>query len=394
MTSARWRGGNDRREEEEEEDKVVVATGAKKTTGGIQESPKCDGDPRNGYREAAGSGGGTRHSLMQHTCPRQQVVWVPLAVLGIFSILLLYEWYLSSQTNTPLRCSQDSQAAERVVEMYTSFTPPDHAPLTPFLDSKVSQESLTGLLGWRVAATSWGWVPMSCFSALLPPDPQSSQPGQVWTLLPDTTEGAYLLSSRYVPPPPAGPVEDLLFRLLSLLHPQPFLQSRYGPRGAAAVVRAKTGHLLEVWFRVHAEFQLNIPPRLPLWFIPSAFLGQVVINTSDMMVVHCDLHVPAARPLNLDLEWMTGPNEAEDMEVTITHLPNMRVTSMFNSPTPGWTEEIPEEEALSLLEKRMYRFMEVQYHNFSEVFSHATGGAGKKLVHTVVLWGVLSDQSC
>ena len=47
------------------------------------------------------------------------------------------------------------------------------------------------------------------------------------------------------------------------------------------------------------------------------------------------------------------------MEVTITHLPNMRITSMFSSPIPGWTEEIPEKEALSLLEKRMYRFMEV-----------------------------------
>lgn len=391
MTAVRRRGVNGGREEEE--DKAVVAPGVKTTTGGFQEVSECDGCSENGSREAAGNGGGAGHSLMQHTRPRQQVVWLSLVNLGIFSAFMLFGWY-SSQTNTPVRCTQDFQAAERVVVMYTSFTPPGLAPLAPFLDSKVSQESLAGLLEWRVAAASWGWVPMSCFSALLPPDPQSSQPGQVWTLLPDTTDGTYLLSSRYVPPRPAGLVEDLLFHLLSLLHPQPFLQSRYGPRGAAAVVRAKTGHLLEVWFRVHAEFQLNSPPRLPLWFIPAAFLGQAIINTSDMTVVHCDLHVPAARPLNLDLEWLTGPNEAEDMEVTITHLPNMRVTSLFNSPIPGWTEEIPEEEALSLLDKTMYRFMKVQYHNFSEVFSHGSAEAGKKLVHTVVLWGVLSDQSC
>lgn len=37
----------------------------------------------------------------------------------------------------------------------------------------------------------------------------------------------FSFSYKYVPPPPSGPVEELLFHLLSLFHPQPFLQSRY-----------------------------------------------------------------------------------------------------------------------------------------------------------------------
>lgn len=420
MTSLRWRGEGKERgvkeEEGEETDEakekqerkrgsIPAAGGGGKGEGTVnKEEETLGGSGSHGHSESEATSESGRDAWVNHRQPghpRQLAVWLLIVILAASNVLLLYERHVGGEGKKP------PKTPERMVELHTSFTPPQSSAFLPFLDSEVSWRSLAGVLRWRKAASSWGWVPVSSFSALLPPDSpaNTAQPGHVWTLLPDTTQGAYLQSTRYVPPSPAGPAEELLSHLLSLLHPQPFLMSRYGPRGAAAVVRARTDHLLEIWFRVHAEFQLNAPPRLPLWFTPAAFLGQVVINASDGMVNACDIHVPTTRSLNLDLEWLTGPNEAVDMEVTITHLPEMRVTcsSPVPSAIPVWAQEIPEEAALSLLEKHMYSFMQVQYHNFSDVFnhtSHTAAGEGQQrqqqqsLVHTMVLWGVLSDQSC
>ena len=37
-------------------------------------------------------------------------------------------------------------------------------------------------------------------------------------------------------------------------------------------------------------------------------------------------------------------------------------------------------------------FLQVEYHNFTEVFKHAA--SSNKLVHSILLWGALDDQSC
>lgn len=90
MAAVRWRGGNG--SGEEEEDEVVVAAGVKMTTGGTQEVSECDGGSENGCREAVGSGRGVRHSLMQRTCPRQQMVWLSLVILGESVNFLVLLW--------------------------------------------------------------------------------------------------------------------------------------------------------------------------------------------------------------------------------------------------------------------------------------------------------------
>ncbi|XP_063609932.1 selenoprotein N-like [Penaeus indicus] len=203
-----------------------------------------------------------------------------------------------------------------------------------------------------------------------------------------------MYSYKYVPPPPSGPIEELLYSLLSLFHPQPFLVSRYGPRGAAAVLRAKTFDSLDIIFRLHAEYQLNTPPRRPLWFTPAAFMGRLVINVTDYSVQHFVMDVPTQQQLNVDLEWLIGPNEDEDMEVTITHLKQMQLSAegLSDPESLVWSQEITYEKAHDLLQKEFYRYKQVEYHNFTKAFF--TGIKEHRPVHTLVLWGVLEDQSC
>lgn len=57
-----------------------------------------------------------------------------------------------------------------------------------------------------------------------------------------------------------------------------------------------------------------------------------------------------------------------------------------------WSAELSREEASRHLEVTMYPFKKVPYLPFKEAFSSAD--AEKKLVHSILLWGALDDQSC
>lgn len=56
--------------------------------------------------------------------------------------------------------------------------------------------------------------------------------------------------------------------------------------------------------RLHAEYQLNTPPRRPLWFTPAAFMGRLVINTTDYSVQHFVMEVPTQQQLNVGKFWI------------------------------------------------------------------------------------------
>lgn len=57
-----------------------------------------------------------------------------------------------------------------------------------------------------------------------------------------------------------------------------------------------------------------------------------------------------------------------------------------------WEKEISREEARSILEKRMYPFKTVPYLSFDKAYAKAK--EEEKLVHSILLWGALDDQSC
>ncbi|XP_042219423.1 selenoprotein N-like isoform X2 [Homarus americanus] len=281
-------------------------------------------------------------------------------VLGLCVNTLLYTLFLVQHPGTPV-WFWDAADGLAVVTLNTNFTPLDPSVFSSFIDSEKSRHSLYGVLSWKVAAVSWSWVQPKAFTALLPEEGISAQPGHVWTLLPDTTKDNFMF--------------------------------RYGPRGAVAVVRARSTDCLDVCFRLHAEYQLNTPPRRPLWFTPAAFIGRVVINTTDADVKYFSMFVPTHNFLNVDLEWLTGPNEDVDMEVTITHLPQMTITTDTMNPNElNWKEQIQQDEALKLVGKTFYKYMQVEYHNFTEAYSVAS--SERQPIHSVVLWGVLADQSC
>ena len=86
----------------------------------------------------------------------------------------------------------------------------------------------------------------------------------------------------------------------------------------------------------------------------------------------------------LDMEWLNGPSETENMEVDIGYMPQMMANITDKSRRPRhphelsgevpvevnnqlmeslqnieWTEEIPQEDALRDLEVKMYPFKQV-----------------------------------
>ncbi|CAF4362295.1 unnamed protein product, partial [Adineta steineri] len=51
-----------------------------------------------------------------------------------------------------------------------------------------------------------------------------------------------------------------------------------------------------------------------------------------------------------------------------------------------------EKEVFDLLERKFYPFKEIPYYEYRQAFQKAE--EANKLIHTIVLWGALDDQSC
>lgn len=60
--------------------------------------------------------------------------------------------------------------------------------------------------------------------------------------------GPGLTSNRYYPTPVKGRLA-ILYKLLAVFHPRPFLLTRFGPQGTVACVRAESQDYLDIVFR-------------------------------------------------------------------------------------------------------------------------------------------------
>lgn len=60
--------------------------------------------------------------------------------------------------------------------------------------------------------------------------------------------GPGLTSNRYYPTPVKGRLA-ILYHLLTIFHPRPFLLTRFPPQGTAACVRAESQDYLDIVFR-------------------------------------------------------------------------------------------------------------------------------------------------
>lgn len=281
----------------------------------------------------------------------------------------------------------------------------------------VSHSSLSGLRSWKSPAVPSSSFSASQFRAFLPPKNKVGV-GDTWWVIPSELNifTGYLPNNRYHPPSPKGK-EVLIHSLLGMFHPRPFIKSRFAPQGAVACIRASNDFYYDIVFRIHAEFQLNDVPDFPFWFTPGKFIGNIVLSKDASHVRHFHLHVPNDRSLNVDMEWLYGASESSNMEVDIGYLPQLELQSTGPS-TPSiitdqegniidsqdgepiqfvfedihWTSELSWQEATRRLEVTLYPFMKVPYLPFSEAFERAE--AENKLVHSILLWGALDDQSC
>lgn len=283
----------------------------------------------------------------------------------------------------------------------------------------VAHSSLNGLRSWSRPAVPSSTFSASQFRIFLPPKTKG-EVGDTWWVVPSELNifTGYLPNNRYHSPPPKGK-EVLIHSLLSMFHPRPFVKSRFGPQGTVACVRASNDFYYDIVFRIHAEFQLNEVPDLPFWFTPGQFTGNIIISKDASHVRRFHLYVPSDRSLNVDMEWLYGASESSNMEVDIGYLPQLELEStspstpifildeegnVINSRGEGgdpiqfvfedihWSSEISRREAARHLEVTFYPFKKVPYLPFSEAFGRAQ--AENKLVHSILLWGALDDQSC
>uniref|UniRef100_A0A8C5UYP6 EF-hand domain-containing protein n=1 Tax=Microcebus murinus TaxID=30608 RepID=A0A8C5UYP6_MICMU len=268
----------------------------------------------------------------------------------------------------------------------------------------VSHLALSGLRNWTTAALPSAVFAARHFQPFLPPAGQEL--GEPWWIIPSELSvfTGYLSNNRFYPPPPKG---------------KEVTPSR-GPSLSACPTCCPTSPwTCALPCRIHAEFQLSEPPDFPFWFSPGQFTGHVILSKDATHVRDFRLFVPNHRSLNVDMEWLYGASESSNMEVDIGYVPQMELEAtgpsvpsmildedgnMIDSHLPSgeplqfvfeeieWQQELSWEEAARRLEVAMYPFKKVTYLPFAEAFDRAQ--AEHKLVHSILLWGALDDQSC
>lgn len=255
--------------------------------------------------------------------------------------------------------------------------------------------NLQALQSWNKPHQTSKTLPQSRFSAFLPP--RGNVFGDPWWLLEGVNSqhrDGHVESDIYTPPACKTTAEALLHELFGMFHENVFLFTRAFPSGTAAVVVGATNGTLDVLFRSHIEYQISRPPQKPLWFTPAQFEGRLVISEDGFTLHHFEAHVPTGRQLNVDLEWLTRRYKggAETTEVDIGKVAEMAL--MLDSPNPDVPKMLgtPITDARKKLDQMFFPFLKVQYHNLSAAAVEAT--KRNKLVHSIVTWGPLDDQSC
>eukprot|EP00118_Oscarella_pearsei_P024811 m.306845 g.306845 ORF g.306845 m.306845 type:complete len:404 (+) comp41642_c0_seq1:131-1342(+) len=317
---------------------------------------------------------------------------------------------------------------QEVLDVEAFFSPLDVNSMKKSEDgllfsSDINENSnLEGLRTWKKPHKRFNTYNAPNFQSFLPY--RGASLGEVYVIVAKPIQfGNQINSVKYFPPYPEGR-EVLMHMLLNQFHRRPFVRMRFEPQGTIGLIRAENEEYVEIMFRCHAEFQLNEPPMFPFWFTPGQFTGHVIMKKNGSHVRHFKMFVPTNKSLNVDMEWMTGPATSLDPndpdgsfqgnnQVDIGYMAEMRLESTRSSYFPmlpdeneedyfkraskedeeiKWNKEISRQEALEKLERYFFPFKKVPYLPFKEAFSLAK--AEQKLMHLIMLWGALDDQSC
>ena len=128
--------------------------------------------------------------------------------------------------------------------------------LSPQFYFGAPDQILPGLTRWKSPQHPLHIYGAGNFRVFLPPSSPASYPlGETYHIIEPLRNELGVHMNRYRPPRPLGKADSLLYALLSQFHPNPFVQTRFGPRGTVAVVRARNNSLLDIVFRsVHMSY--------------------------------------------------------------------------------------------------------------------------------------------
>ena len=202
------------------------------------------------------------------------------------------------------------------------------------------------------------------FQVFLPPS--SAKVGDIWVL---------------------DPEEILPF--LRQFHPgaetEIFVFSHRTPKseGAKACLRAISSNYTEIVFRIHAQFVLDASG---IRLLPAQFAGRLVLNRKEGAVVAFSLFLPS-RNSNVDVNAFRAAD--------VAFIPCMELSTLSSGLSTHeitWETAITEEEARKKLATAFYKFAEIEWTPIEKAVELAQ--KTNRLIHALVLFGTLDDESC
>lgn len=151
--------------------------------------------------------------------------------------------------------------------------------------------------------------------------------------------------------------------------------------GMKACLRAISSNYTEIVFRIHAQFALGASVRL----LPAQFAGRLVLNHTEGVVVAFSLLLPP-RNSNVDVNAFRAAD--------VAFIPCMELSALSNAPIHEivWESAITEEEARKKLATAFYKFAEIEWTSIEKTVELAQ--KTNRLIHALVLFGTLDDESC
>ncbi len=232
----------------------------------------------------------------------------------------------------------------------------------PMRDSKYrlfeSTESLRAMQSPRVASAAAEWPNQSIEFALPPADQPLDQPFRV-------------------------PVDGFM-PFLRQLHPgaAPRVTHMIPAPGAYGVVLQRDATTLDLFYRVHAGFELV---QDKAWIAVAQFEGRLILEPTAHAVRHFSLTLPPTTP-NIDMNV-----RAEGIGITadIGSVPEMTLSTERSAP------DVPPdrlESVRKVLRRSFYDFAAIEWTSLQEGLERAI--AEDMPLHVVILFGALTDESC
>ncbi len=172
----------------------------------------------------------------------------------------------------------------------------------------------------------------------------------------------------------------------------------HGAEGAFACLRAFSSDYAEVVFRIHADFTLE-SAAYKAWqdenssedddnksrFVPSHFVGRLLINLKKGTVRTFSLHLPP-RNSNVIISAFGG--------IDMVFVPRMELLTTDETDQDGiaWDAAITMEEAHRALELKFYKFSEINWLPIDAAVIQAK--ETNRPIHAIHVWGCLDNESC